>query len=263
MNINSVKSYVINPVQLKTIPTAEKLVINDTLADESDTTEVTGKKKDFELIYDSSHWQDLSPLTHLKGLSAAESAQIHIALSEAISSVLQSYDDTTGAVDIALKKAKLNYVKEHLIPERYRDQAEKTITNYISHLVEDRDKLAADLSERSVEIAQTYNHKTLDQELMNIQKGTARRLQEMNQMLNLTDRVQYDSLEAFSASTEKMFSIMKDTMLNTIKGWKSNNQEGTVYMEAQAQRLRENWNHFVDNPFQVSTKYFSKLDLKV
>ena len=263
MNINNIKPFIINPFELKASSATEKLMIKDTLDDRSGTTEASSSKKAFELIFDSSHWQDLSPMTQLEGLSADECAQIHIALSEAISSGLQSYDDTTGAVDIALKKAKLNYVKERLIPEEYRDQAEESISKYISHLVEDRDKLASDLSERSAEIARTYNHTNLDYKLVEIQKGTARRQQEMNKMLNLTDTIRYDSPDAFSSSTEKMFSIMKDTMLNTIKSWKSNNQEGKAYIDGQEQRLRENWNRFVDNPFQVSTKYFSKTDLKV
>lgn len=263
MNIDSVRSVMIKPVELKSIPATEKLVIKETFDETSGTTENSDIKKSFELINDSSHWDDLSSLTHLEGLSAAESAQINKALSEAISSGLQSYDDTAGAVEIALKKAKLNYVKDRLIPERYRDQAEEKISKYISHLVEDRDKLALSLSESSEEIARAYNHTTLDQQLMDIQKGTSRRRQEINQMLALTDKVQFTSPEAFSSSTEEMFSVMKDTMLNSIKSWKTNNQEGKAYIEGQAQRLRENWNHFVDSSFQVSTKYFSKIDLKV
>ncbi|TGE37219.1 hypothetical protein E4K67_15230 [Desulfosporosinus fructosivorans] len=96
MNINNVKPFIINPFELKAISATEKLVIKDTLDDRSGTTEVSGSRKAFELILDSSHWQDLSPLTQLEGLSADECAQIHIAFSEAISSGLQSYDDTTG-----------------------------------------------------------------------------------------------------------------------------------------------------------------------
>jgi len=35
MNINNSNSFIINPVEFKDIPTTEKLVINDTLDDES------------------------------------------------------------------------------------------------------------------------------------------------------------------------------------------------------------------------------------
>lgn len=106
------------------------------------------------------------------------------ALHEALSSPLHAnMTATTQLFDIATKKQKLMFIKDHLLVEAYRAQAISVINNYINKLVEHRDNALMDKVLLIADSAQSFAD-MLDQFEMIIrnQGGTSFELQSISQL---------------------------------------------------------------------------------
>jgi hypothetical protein len=193
------------------------------------------------------HWNDVSGLLAIPGLSKEDSTRLSGALAQATAVDQQVSNDP--AVDITVRKMKLDYIKDNLIPEPFRAQAGSAISNYISHQVADLDQMSSLLTQRSLEVARSTGHtaqaQSLEQELSAQSQGTGSSQQYLNRMLSVTRNRQYGSPAQADSASSQVITGMKSIMLEAVGRWPREQESGRAAVNNQVARIANDWSDFV------------------
>jgi hypothetical protein len=193
------------------------------------------------------HWNDVSSLLAIPGLGAEKSHRLSAALAQA--TVIDQQVSNDPAVDIAVRKMKLDYIRDNLMPEAFRAQAEAAISAYISHQVADLDQLSSIVTQHGLEVARASAHtaqaQSLEQELSAQRQGNAPSQQYLGRMLGATRNRQYSSPAQADLNSRQAIDGMKSLMLETIARWPRDQQNGISAVDSQVARIEQDWSSFV------------------
>lgn len=193
------------------------------------------------------HWNDLSGLLDIPNLSKEDSNRLSSALTRATAFDQQVSNDP--AVDIAVRKMKLDYIKDNLLPEPFRAQAASAISNYVSHQVGDLDQMTSLLTQRTLEIARSTGHggqaQSIEQELSALGQGMASSQQYLNRMLGVTQNQDYSSPAQADLSSSRVIAGITSMMQEAVGRWPREQETGHAQVDGQVARIRNNWSDFV------------------
>jgi hypothetical protein len=193
------------------------------------------------------HWNDVSGLLALPGLSTEDSKRLSGALAQATAVDQQVSNDP--AVDIAVRKMKLDYIRDNLVPEPFRAQADSAISTYVSHRVADLDQMTSLLTQRSLEVARSTGHtvqaQSLEKELSAQSQGTAPSQQYLNHMLGVTRNQQYSSPAQADSTSTQVIAGIRAIMLEAVGRWPREQESGRAAVDQQIGRIEKNWRSFV------------------
>lgn len=217
--------------------------------------------------------EDFTALYNLEGLSESERAHIRYAISDALSAPkgLNVSNDTTDSSLIAYKKVNLDFVKETLIPERYRARAEGIIDTYMTNIQNDPNSMLSSLYRSAAKTMKDFDEavsQEFEQEATQIFQGTRRIQKDTSEFLGYSEQIQYGSPDLLRATFEEWFTHVLDTLKHPIQSWPRDQRAGYAYVEQQLASFREDWNDFIqgssrDNAFKLSTRYLSTHDYRV
>jgi hypothetical protein len=193
------------------------------------------------------HWNDVSGLLAIPGLSSEDSNRLSSALAQATAIDQQGSNDP--AVDITVRKMKLDYIRDNLVPEPFRAQAAAAIDSYISHQVADLDQLSGLLTQHSLEIARSTGHTeqagALEQELSAQRKGSAPSQQYPDRMLGVTREGHYSSPAQADSTSRRAIAGIRSILIEAVGRWPRDQQSGLAAVDSQLGRIETNWSSFV------------------
>jgi hypothetical protein len=193
------------------------------------------------------HWNDVSGLLAIPGLSTEDSNRMSSALAQATAIDQQLTNDP--AVDITVRKMKLDYIRDNLVPAPFRAQADSAISNYVSHQVADLDQMTGMLTQHTLDVARSTGHtvqaQSLEKELSAQSQGTASSQQYLNRMLGVTRDQQYSSPAQADSASSQVIAGIKSIMLEAVARWPREKESGRAAVDIQVGRIEKNWSNFV------------------
>jgi hypothetical protein len=195
----------------------------------------------------SPHAADFDELLSAPGLSDEARAQIADAVQRATGYGSQVSNDP--AVDLAVHKMKLDYIRDNLVPESLRPQADAAIASYVSHTGADVDQMSAKLDAMALDIARQTGRddraQAMQRDVDGYASGTASSQQYRNAMLALVDGRRYDSPEQASASAASSFAAIRKALLDNMATWTREQKNGAAAVDLQLTHVQVNWARFV------------------
>lgn len=190
---------------------------------------------------------DFSELLSSPALTDEDRSRLSNALN--LASAFDQNVSNDPAVDLAMRKMKLDYARDNLVPAELRAQADTAISMYLSHRTADLDQMSRTLTQKALEIARSTGHdaqaQSLQKELAAYGSGTASSQQHVEQMLNLVDGRQYGTPEQARSSAAANFSAIKNALLDAVSLWPREQARGVQAVNQQMSRLQGNWTDFL------------------
>jgi hypothetical protein len=195
----------------------------------------------------SPHAADFDELLSAPGLSAEARGQIADAVQRVTGYGSQVSNDP--AVDLTVRKMKLDYIRDNLVPESLRPQADAAIASYVSHTGADVDQMSAKLDAMALDIARQTGRddraQALQRDVAGYASGAASSQQYRTAMLALVDGKRYDSPQQASVSSASSFAAIRKALLENVATWPREQKSGAAAVDLQLKQVQADWARFV------------------
>jgi hypothetical protein len=203
----------------------------------------------------SPNWGDFNDLLSAPELSSDDRGRIAEAVQQATGYGNQVSNDP--AVDLAVRKMKLDYIRDNMLPASLQQQADAAISAYVGHTGADVDRMSAQLDAMALDIARKTGHadraQALQQDVAGYGTGKASSQQYRDAMLGLVQGKRYDTPEQADASAASSFAAIRKALLDNVAAWPREQARGAAAVDVQLQQIQAGWSSFIAQVSRASS----------
>lgn len=155
------------------------------------------------------------------------------------------------AVELTLRKMKLDYIRDALVPEGLHAQADQAIAGYVSGTRLDADRISMRLTQYAIQQSAASGPAGESQrqaaELKAWASGTAAPQQRTSELLGLVADNHYRTRQEASASFEQSITDIQSAMLARVASWPRDQDRGRAEVYTRIAAIRSDWTRFVES----------------
>lgn len=210
-------------------------------------------------------------IEEIEELSDEEKESIFRAIESSLTKTTRASDEHDFAITLAQTKFELEFLADHIIPERFQAQMNKAVESFITYKVEIREKTTASAYEKLRELTEKYNFLTyskegITKELQNVKDGKHIFQTISPKYIALFEQLRVGDPKDFLQNYENILAIYaQDQKESRASFW---NKEQAKGVEGMKESLREKWNHFLDQlsgfeQWRLPTQAKAFVDVKI
>jgi hypothetical protein len=155
------------------------------------------------------------------------------------------------ALELTLRKMKLDYIRDALVPEGLHAQADQAIAGYVSGTRLDADRISMRLTQYAIQQSAASGPAGESQrqavELKAWASGTAAPQQRTSELLGLVADNHYRTRQEASASFEQSITDIQSAMLARVASWPRDQDRGRAEVYTRIAAIRSDWTRFVES----------------